>query len=403
MVENQDQINEVISIDKEQKLIDQFDCLLLNLSPIQGHFYLSENSIYFMPDNKNEENNIKINMDEMTHLGLKDENLKIEIKDMKKTYSFSFKETNNVYKKLKSRCKIYNKKTEKSNNIVLSDSEELDNEDNIKTASSSNKCSLNSSSYNDDSLKNAYPFTEKKNSLKSLKDSELKKIKRYNSTKCIIKDLTKILSSKEEKEEEKPIIKENIEFKKIDPELDHELNKKIINLPPSKLFEKYFTQKNEDTSYEAYYKWSGEYSEIKIIDWEKINNDNTKENKDKEIYKRKENFCISLVGVPLVNKSSVEKTMEYWIDNDGTYYIHSISYSQGVPLSDKFNVETMIEFHPYMNNTKTVLRAYVRTNILKWSLFKFALISQGKKNYAKEVDTWIKFIEEKGDKIEGDY
>ena len=44
MVENQDQINEVISIDKEQKLIDQFDCLLLNLSPIQGHFYLSENS-----------------------------------------------------------------------------------------------------------------------------------------------------------------------------------------------------------------------------------------------------------------------------------------------------------------------------------------------------------------------
>ncbi len=95
--------------------------------------------------------------------------------------------------------------------------------------------------------------------------------------------------------------------------------------------------------------------------------------------------------------------MKYWVDNDGTYYIHSISYSQGVPLSDKFNVETMIEFHPYMNNTKTVLRAYVRTNILKWSLFKFALISQGKKNYVKEVDRWIKFIEEKGDKIEGDY
>ena len=62
----------------------------------------------------------------------------------------------------------------------------------------------------------------------------------------------------------------------------------IPRLQPHFLQEPQITvkKKNEDTSYEAYYKWSGEYSEIKIIDWEKINNDNTKENKDKEIYKR---------------------------------------------------------------------------------------------------------------------
>ena len=56
-----------------------------------------------------------------------------------------------------------------------------------------------------------------------------------------------------------------------------------------------------------------------------------------------------------------------------------------------------------MNNTKTVFRCYVRTNIIKWTLFKFALISQGKKTFYQEVDNWFKFIEEKGDKIIGDY
>ena len=76
--------------------------------------------------------------------------------------------------------------------------------------------------------------------------------------------------------------------------------------------------------------------------------------------------------------------MEYYVDQNGTYYLHSISLSNGVPLSDKFNVETHAEFHPYMNNTKTVYRTFVRTNILKWNLFKFALISQGKKNIFKK-------------------
>ena len=161
--------------------------------------------------------------------------------------------------------------------------------------------------------------------------------------------------------------------------------------------EKYLTQKNEETSYEAYYKWSGEYSEIKIGDWELIEN---RENKEIEKYQRKENFCIALSGVPFVNKSNIEKTSEFYKDKDGTYYLHSISLSSGVPLSDKFNVETHAEFHPYMNNTKTVYRTYVRTNILKWNIFKFALISQGKKNYIQEIDRWIKFIEEKGDKVE---
>ena len=56
-----------------------------------------------------------------------------------------------------------------------------------------------------------------------------------------------------------------------------------------------------------------------------------------------------------------------------------------------------------MNNTKTVFRTYVRTNILKWTMFKMALIYQGKKTYNQEIEKWLKFMTEKGDKIEGDY
>ena len=98
-----------------------------------------------------------------------------------------------------------------------------------------------------------------------------------------------------------------------------------------------------------------------------------------------ETFCLALHGVPLINKSHVVKTLKYWIEKDGTYYITTSSKSQGVPLSDCFLVETTLEFHPYMNNTKTIFRTYVRTNIVKFTIFKSALISQGKKSYTEEI------------------
>ena len=91
------------------------------------------------------------------------------------------------------------------------------------------------------------------------------------------------------------------------------------------------------------------------------------------------------------------------IDKKGIYYIKTTSKSQGVPLSDNFLVETTLEFHPYMNNTKTVFRTFVRTIILKSTLFKFSLISQSKKSYEHEITKWLQFIGEKGEKIEGDY
>ena len=176
--------------------------------------------------------------------------------------------------------------------------------------------------------------------------------------------------------------------------------KKIIDLPPKEFFEKYLTNKNPETSYEAYYKWVGEYSSINVQNWEKIG---SKDKKVVEKYQRKESFCLALHNVPLINKSNVEKICTYWIENDGTYYMNTLSKSNGVPLSSHFTVETFSEFHPFMNNTKTVFSTYVRTNIIKWTMFKMALISQGKKSYNQEVEKWLKFISEKGDKIDGDY
>ena len=93
----------------------------------------------------------------------------------------------------------------------------------------------------------------------------------------------------------------------------------------------------------------------------------SKDKKVVEKYQRKESFCLALHNVPLINKSNVEKICTYWIENDGTYYMHTLSKSNGVPLSSHFTVETFSEFHPFMNNTKTVFRTYVRTNIIKWS------------------------------------
>ena len=97
---------------------------------------------------------------------------------------------------------------------------------------------------------------------------------------------------------------------------------------------KYQKKKNKETTYNDYYYYVRKNSEIEITEWEKI------EKKEDEIqkYQRKEKFCISLHGVPLINKRKVEKTCEYWVDNNVTYFFHTLSVSTGVPLSDKFSV-----------------------------------------------------------------
>ena len=397
--------------------LEDFNCALIEKDNLKGHLLLNNHCLGFVSEDK--EKTISFNFNEIKNIILKEEKIEIEHKNEHKINFFSFDDFSYAFDKINSIFKLYienEAKDKKSSGSDFSDSNN-DNED-INKRQSSSKFSLNSSndtsmssSKNNCSIKNG----KKQNSLngnKSTKNikrlsfgkeiNEDKAIIRNNSSKklTIRKKLFLIKSDKSEEKFEKPIIPEKIIFKDIDKNLDHEICKKVIDIPPKEFFEKFQTNKNPETSYAGYYKWVGEYSEIDVGNWEKIK---SKKNNDVEKYQRKEKFCLALHGVPLINKSHVEKTCTYWIDKDGTYYMNTLSLSKGVPLADKFNVETNLEFHPYMNNTKTVFRAYVRTNIIKWTLFKMALISQGKKSFSQEIDKWFKFIEEKGNKIIGNY
>ena len=379
----------------------------------------------------------------------------------------SFNNIQIVYRRIKSMCRSYNetistsssesKGKEEINPILLSDSDNSDDEDDIITnitSSSSKKNSENSnSSSNDNSpktnnsdniaieknveniiisnsnknlvnisnsninIKTELSKSKTMNDLQSndtLKKEEINIINNINSNsnskskksvspiknKDIEKDSNINNSSNKKENDINSIEEEEIKFNPIEENIDTEICRKILDINAKNIFEKFQTNAYPETSYKKYYEWVGDYTEINVPDWVKIENP---ENPEIEKFQRIETFCLALRGVPLINKSNVIKTLTYWIDKDGTYFIKTSSKSQGVPLSDCFLVETTLEFHPYMNNTKTVFRTYVRTHMLKSTIFKSALISQGKKSYGQEVEKWLTFIEENGVKIEGDY
>ena len=399
---------------EDNKITENFkcSCSLLEEASTKGQLYLTSNYIGFLKNNK--EKIFLINFNEIYKLTLNGKNIEIETRNDNKILFNSFDEPKDAFDKIDSTYKLFNENEikEEKNYMSCSDSDSYFDEEN-KTSLSSKISSLSLSTSKDASSKNIFSLNED-NEVKSLKETQsttdIKALKlkkedeegkksfiRNNSSKDFT--INKKIDFLSLNLEEKSPLPEKIIFNKIEPELDYEVCKKIINLSPKEFFTKYQTNMNRDTSYHAYYEWVGDYSEIEVQDWEKIKNEET----EFEKYQRKEKFCIALHGVPLINKSNVEKVCTYWIDKNGTYYMKTISKSNGVPLSDKFTVETMAEFHPYMNNTKTVFRTYVRTNIIKWTIFKIALVSQGKKTYMQEIEKWLKFIEEKGDTIEGNY
>ena len=411
MIETEENINLKTEEIKSDKVFENFNCSysLSEESSVEGKLCYSENFIEFISER--EENKAHIDYKNINNIILNNtDNIEIETNE-KKFIFFSFKDSKTVFEKIDMVYKLYNGKVKKEekDSVTKSDSGYSDNDvddENNKTILSS-KYSTNSSISNDASVKEdnnikTLKVIQSSSNIKKLhlndEKDEKKEIIRNNSSNDL--KISKKLDFLEPKEnEENHIIPEKIKFNKIDTNIDALICTKIINLPPKEFFEKYQTNKNKETSYRAYYDYVGEYSEVEVPEWEPL------EKKENEIqkYQRKEKFCISLHGVPLINKSHVEKTCEYWVDNNGTYFFHTLSISTGVPLSDKFTVETTSEFHPYMNNTKTVFRTYQRTNIIKWTIFKMALIYQGKKTYTQEIEKWFKFITEKGDKIEGDY
>ena len=453
MSDSQEQVRNLFNLNKEEKILDDFGCSITETIPIPGRLYLTEHYICFGSNLFGFNKKYSIAFNEIIELRQKKANIEIESKiNSKKKFSFtSFTDIQIVYKRIKSMCRSYNenistsisdsKNKEEIIPILLSDSEDSDDESEeiitCKTSSSSKK----TNSSNDNSPKSNNNINEDKlnninntsqNLINSLNDNNnLNELKKSKTTKDNIgenlkneeiintntntnintnvkrkKSSSSIKSKKSEgenspnKKDSNIIEEEEIKFNSIDEDQDSEICRKIVNLSPKDFFEKYQTNSFPETSYKKYYEWVGDYTEINVPDWEKIENP---ENPGIEKFQRIETFCLALRGVPLINKSNVIKPLKYWVDKDGTYYIKTSSKSQGVPLSDCFLVETTLGFHPYMNNTKTVFRTYVRTNLIKSTLFKGALISQGRKSYNQEINKWFQFIEEKGDKIEGDY
>ena len=453
MSDSQEQVRNLFNLNKEEKILDDFGCSITETIPIPGRLYLTEHYICFGSNLFGFNKKYSIAFNEIIELRLKKANIEIESKiNSKKKFSFtSFTDIQIVYKRIKSMCRSYNENisTSISDNknkeeiipILLSDSEDSDDESeeiitgktcssSKKTNSSNDNSPKSNNNLNVDKLNNINNTSQ--NLINSLNDNNiLNELKKSKTTKDNIgenlkneeiintntntnintnvkrkKSSSSIKSKKSEgenspnKKDSNIIEEEEIKFNPIDEDQDYEICRKIVNLSPKDFFEKYQTNSFPETSYKKYYEWIGDYTEINVPDWEKIENP---ENPGIEKFQRIETFCLALHGVPLINKSNVIKTLKYWIDKDGTYYIKTSSKSQGVPLSDCFLVETTLEFHPYMNNTKTVFRTYVRTNIVKSTLFRGALISQGRKTYTQEINKWFQFIEEKGDKIEGDY
>ena len=466
MSDSQEQVRNLFGLSKEEKVLDDFGCSLSETLSIKGRLYLTENYICFSSNLFGFNRKYCIAINEIIELRLKKTSIEIDTKNpIKKNYSFSsFNNVQIVYKRIKSMCSSYNDNlttnlSESKKNevipILLSDSENSDEESDeiVTTTSRSNKNSVKSNNSNEESppkkettsaeneSNNIINTSSKEGNIindssepkkrdnspdknekgmkknKSMKDLSLnEKLKINEINKNSNTDIKRKKTSGSVKRENSdsqndPLNQSNIsqiknlddpeeiKFEQID-ESFNEICRKVISLNPKDFFDKYLSGKNLETAYHKYYEWVGDYSEINFPEWEKIEN---KENPEIEKFQRIETFTLALHGVPLVNKSNVEKTSIYWIAKDGTYYLSTSSKSSEVPLSDCFLVQTGMEIHPYMNNTKSVLRTYVRTYMLKSTLFKSALLSQGKKSYGEEVKKWFQFIEEKGDKIEEDY
>ena len=178
MSDSKEQVRDLFSLKKEEKILDDFGCSLAETIPIPGRLYLTEHYICFGSNLFGFNKKYSIAFNEITELKLKKSNIEIESKNnLKKKYSFtSFNDIQIVYKRIKSMCRSYNennstygsetKDKEEITPITLTDSEDSDDESedfaNDKTLSSSKKLSYNSNSSNEDSPKSNNSINEDK-------------------------------------------------------------------------------------------------------------------------------------------------------------------------------------------------------------------------------------------------
>ena len=330
------QVHDLFGLDKNEKVNENFNCFLVETLPIIGQLYITDNHICFYSNIFFFNRNITIPLNDITKLNYNSPNIEIDIKNAKNgVEKYKFTSNENTQN-------IYDK-IKSSISLLKLDSKDIDD------SSMYSKRTTDSSDFS-----------------------------------------SKEISVNNEFEE--------IKFTEIGED-DYEVCKKIINISPKDLFNKYYTNSFPETCFEKYYEWAGDHSNVKTSEWEKIEDN---EHKGIEKFKKTESFSLSLHNVPMVDHSDISKTATYFIEN-GIYYIYTSSKNEGVPFADCFTIESKTEFYPYMNGTKTVYRTYVRTNFVKSTFFKGLISSQTKTSYTEEINKWLEFIQEKGEHIEGDY
>ena len=219
MSESQEQVRNLFNLNREEKILDDFGCSLSETIPIPGRLYLTEHYICFGSNLFGFNRKYSIAFTEITELLLKKANIEIKSKNNKKN-KFSFTSFNNiqiVYRRIKSMCRSYNetistsssdsKGKEEINPILLSDSENSDDEeDDIKTNitySSSKKDSLNSNS-NTSSNDNSPKTNDSDNNI--VIEKNLEKIINSNSNKNLLNITNSNINIKTELSKSKTMI-----------------------------------------------------------------------------------------------------------------------------------------------------------------------------------------------------
>ena len=215
---NREEVYDIFSLCKEEKIIDDFNCFLVETFPILGNLFLTENHILFYSNIIFLNRSISIPINDSTKINLNDKMIEISSKieeNLEKNYKFcSNDDIKIIYEKIKSSIPKLTKDSENDSLEIFS-----------RTTSASSEFSFSKSSSNENLSIN-----------------------------------------------EKEDVNLEINFNPIDPDVDFEICRKIININPKDLFNKYYTNKFPETSYEKFYEWIGDHSNIKISEWEKIEN-----------------------------------------------------------------------------------------------------------------------------------
>ena len=427
MSDSQEQVRNLFNLNKDEKILDDFGCCVVETLPILGRLYLTENFICFNSNIFGFNRKYVIAFNEILELSKKKQTIiEITTKSQKKFSFNGFNDFSMVYKRIKMLFNSFNDNqtsgTQNSTPILLSDSENSDESDEeINKQKKNEKEIINENSNIENKNKVSSPnkkqnLPEDPQSEKKIENDSNENKENINLNSNLNEDKERKLSSSpksnhsennkknskdninSENNSENLLDEEEIKFTPIDPNNEYEICRKIINLTPKELFEKYQSDPeiSGPTSYLKYYEWLDDHENVTVENWKKVENS---ENPEK--FQRTNKFKV-ILNIPMVNSSIVIKTQTYWIEN-GTYIIKGSSRSEGVPFSDCYIVEDLVEIHPY-NKTKCVFRTTGKTNFLKSTFFKGMIASQAKKSYEAEIEKWLQFIVEKGgDVIEGDY